>query len=59
MEFCCCLFNVVVDPFVFGPAVVVKLYASFLVWHYLSEEEKTGCFKFCFYSESCGLKGVR
>ena len=38
----------VVEPFVFGPAFVMQLYASFLVWHYLPEEEKTGCFTFLF-----------
>ena len=35
----------------------MKVYASFLVWHYLSEEEKV-VLVFVFYSESCGLKGV-
>ena len=38
----------VVDPFVFGPTFVIKLYASFLVRHYLPKEEKVDYFASCF-----------
>ena len=62
-----------VDPFVFGPAFVIKLYASFLVGTILPKEEKVDfVFIFCLRSLcldicgrtvklsflSCGFKGV-
>ena len=47
------LFIVALNDFVFGPCFVMQYLVSFLVLHYLAEEERAGCFTFIVFLMSC------